>query len=104
LDQGQRHLQEGRARHRVACRALARRAQVCVVGADSWGVEVVPNPDANLAFPAHQELITRNGIFIHENLDTAALAADRVYQFLYVMLPLRIKGGTGSPGRPIAIV
>ena len=86
-----------------AARWLVER-QVCVVGADSWGVEVVPNPDANLAFPAHQELITRNGIFIHENLDTAALAADRVYQFLYVMLPLRIKGGTGSPGRPIAIV
>jgi kynurenine formamidase len=78
--------------------------QVCVVGADSWGVEAVPNPDSNLAFPVHQELIVKNGIFIHENLDLSALAADRAYQFLYVMLPLRIKGGTGSPGRPIAIV
>jgi kynurenine formamidase len=78
--------------------------QVCVVGADSWGVEVVPNPDANLAFPVHQELLTKNGIFIHENLDLSGLAADRVSQFLYVMLPLRIKGGTGSPGRPVAIV
>jgi kynurenine formamidase len=78
--------------------------QVCVVGADSWGVEAVPNPDQNLAFPVHQELITKNGIFIHENLDLSQLAADRVSQFLYVMLPLRIKGGTGSPGRPIAVV
>ena len=78
--------------------------QVCVVGGDSWGVEVVPNPDANLAFPVHQDLITKNGIFIHENLDLSTLAADRVSQFVYVMLPLRIKGGTGSPGRPIAIV
>jgi kynurenine formamidase len=78
--------------------------QVCVVGADSWGVEVVPNPNANLAFPVHQELITKNGIFIHENLDFATLVADNVWQFVYVMLPIRIKGGTGSPGRPIAIV
>lgn len=86
-----------------AARWLAER-QVCVVGADTWGVEVVPNPDPNLAFPAHQELITRHGIYLHENLDLAPLAADRAYQFVYVMTPLRIKGATGSPGRPIAIV
>lgn len=78
--------------------------QVCVVGGDSWGVEAVPNPNSNLAFPVHQELITKNGIFIHENLDFSTLVADRVSQFVYVMAPLRIKGGTGSPGRPIAIV
>lgn len=77
--------------------------QVCVVGADTWGVEVVPNPDANKAFPVHQELIAKNGIFIHENLDLSGLAAEKVYQFAYLMLPLRIKGGTGSPGRPIAL-
>jgi kynurenine formamidase len=78
--------------------------QVSVVGADSWGVEVVPNPDGNLAFPVHQELITKNGIFIHENLATEQLAADGVYQFCYMMLPLRIKGATGSPGRPLALI
>jgi kynurenine formamidase len=78
--------------------------EVTVVGGDSWGVECVPNPDGNLAFPVHQELIAKNGIFIHENLDTAGLAADKVYTFLYIMTPLRIKGGTGSPGRPVAIV
>jgi hypothetical protein len=86
-----------------AARWLAER-QVCVVGADCWGVEAVPNPDPNLAFPAHQELITKHGIYLHENLDLAPLAADRAYQFAYVMTPLRIKGATGSPGRPIAIV
>lgn len=78
--------------------------QVCVVGADTWGVEVVPNPDTNLAFPVHQELIVKNGIFIHENLDFVELAGAGVSSFVYMMMPLRIKGGTGSPGRPIAIV
>ena len=78
--------------------------QVCVVGADNWAVEVVPNPNSNLAFPVHQELLTKNGIYIHENLNLTALVAENVSQFVYVMLPLRIKGGTGSPGRPIAIV
>lgn len=78
--------------------------QVCVVGADNWAVEVVPNPNANLAFPVHQDLLTKNGIFIHENMDLSTLVSDRAWQFIYVMLPLRIKGATGSPGRPIAIV
>ena len=31
-------------------------------------------------------------------------AADSVWTFCYVMLPLLIKGATGSPGRPIALV
>jgi len=78
--------------------------QVVLIGADTWGVEVVPNPDSSLAFPVHQELITKNGIHIHENLDTSALAADGVWTFCYIMLPLLIKGATGSPGRPVALV
>ncbi|MDP3545599.1 MAG: cyclase family protein, partial [Phreatobacter sp.] len=77
--------------------------QIVVMGGDSWGVECVPNPDRNLAFPVHAELITKNGIFIHENLQFDSLLADRKYQFVYVMCPIPIKGATGSPGGPIAI-
>jgi len=77
---------------------------IVLIGADQWAIEVVPNPDANLAFPVHQELIAKNGIHIHENLVTAELAADGVSTFCYIMLPLKIKGATGSPGRPIALV
>ena len=76
---------------------------VCVVGADSWGVEAVPNPDKNLAFPVHGELITKNGIFIHENLVFDALIADRKYQFVYVFAPAPVRGATGSNGNPIAL-
>jgi hypothetical protein len=32
-----------------------------------------------------------------------SLLADRAYEFLFVFTPLRFKGATGSPGRPIAI-
>jgi kynurenine formamidase len=77
--------------------------QVSVFGSDTWATEVVPNPNKDLAFVVHQELITKNGIFNHENLDFDALIKDKVYEFVYVFAPLRIKGGTGSPGRPIAI-
>jgi kynurenine formamidase len=74
-----------------------------VTGADSWSVEVVPNPDKDLAFPVHAELQTKHGIFNHENLTFDALLADRKHQFVYVFVPVPIKGGTGSIGCPIAI-
>ena len=30
--------------------------------------EVVPNPNPTLVYPVHSELLTKNGIFNHENL------------------------------------
>ena len=78
--------------------------QLALVGADTWATEVVPNPNPDLAFVVHNELITKHGIYNHENLDFTGLLQDRVSEFVYVFSPLRIKGGTGSPGRPIAIV
>jgi kynurenine formamidase len=77
--------------------------EVVVVGADTWGVEVMPNPDSSLSAPVHQLLIARNGIYLHENLITEALARDSVYEFAYMFAPSRLKGATGSPGNPIAL-
>ncbi len=79
------------------------KAGVAVVGADTWPVEVVPNPNAKLAFPVHQELIAKNGIFIHENVATERLAAARVYEFAYIFAPMPIKGATGAPGNAMAV-
>ena len=76
---------------------------ICLTGADQWATEVVPNPDKNLAFPVHAELITKNGIYNHENLDFTGLIADRKYQFAYIFSPAPIKGATGSNGGPIAV-
>ena len=52
--------------------------EVVLVGSDTWSMEVVPNPNPDLAFPVHQLLIPRNGIYIFENLLTEELARDRV--------------------------
>lgn len=76
---------------------------IAIAGADTWPVEVVPNPDANLAFPVHQELITKRGIFIHENIATERLAEQNVYEFAYIFSPMPTKGATGSPGAPLAV-
>jgi Predicted metal-dependent hydrolase len=77
--------------------------EVCLTGCDNWGCEVVPNPIARLAFPVHQELIAKHGIFIFEGLTFDSLLADRAWRFAFILTPLLIKGATGSIARPIAI-
>jgi len=51
----------------------------------------------------HQRLTMENGIPSIEFMKLDELAADRVFDFLFVFTPLRFKGATGSPGRPLAI-
>ena len=74
-----------------------------LTGADTWAVEVVPNPDKTLAFAVHATLQTKHGILNHENLAFDGLIADKKYQFVYIFAPLPIVGATGSPGSPIAV-
>ncbi len=76
--------------------------QVALVGSDTWPVEVVPNPDSNLAFPVHQIFLVKNGIYIHENLAAERLVEAGVHTFAYIFNPVPIKGATGSIGSPIA--
>lgn len=74
-----------------------------MVGSDQYGTEVEPYPDPELVSPVHQLLIAQNGIFNLENLNFEELVEDETYQFLFIFTPVRFKGATGSPGRPIAI-
>ena len=76
---------------------------LALTAADTWAVEVVPNPDKTLAFAVHAELQTKHGIHNHENLIFDELIADKKYQFVYCFAPAPIKGATGSNGCPIAI-
>ena len=77
--------------------------KVVMTAADTWAVEVIPPEDPDSAFPVHQELIGKRGIYNLENLDLSALAADKVYEFAFMFAPVKFKGATGSPGNPIAI-
>lgn len=77
--------------------------EIVMTAADTWAVEVIPSEDPEQAFPVHQELIGKRGIYNFENLDLSALAADEVYEFAFMFAPVRFKGATGSPGNPIAV-
>lgn len=75
-----------------------------VTGHDSMAYEHLPAGSGHALLPVHRTLLVEHGIHILENLDMQRLAAARVYEFLFVCLPLAIVGATGSPVRPIALV
>ncbi len=76
----------------------------CLVGADTWAVEVVPNPDPERSFVVHQHLVTVGGIYILENLDLGELAATGAGALLFVLSPVVARGATGALSRPIAVL
>jgi kynurenine formamidase len=55
------------------------------------------------SLPGHTLLIVRAGVYILESLNLEALARDGVREFAFVCLPLKLRGGTGSPVRPLAL-
>jgi kynurenine formamidase len=75
---------------------------VLAVGADNWGLEVLPFETKNV-FEVHQILLPMNGTYILENMNTGPLAADKAYEFLFVLGVPRITGAVQGIINPIAI-
>lgn len=73
--------------------------KIFAAGADTISFEIVPSR----TMPAHVHLLVESGIHIIECLNLEQLAADRVYEFAFVASPLKIRGATGSPIRPVAL-
>lgn len=79
---------------------------VLAVGSDNlaWDVPKYRDPETKSKLPGHLYLLARKGIYIIENLNLEELAKDGIYSFLFIGLPLKFKGATGSPLRPIAVI
>jgi kynurenine formamidase len=77
--------------------------EVAMVGADNWGLEVVPFQKNSGVFEAHQILIALNGIHILENMNTEEMVKDKAWEFLFTLGPSRITGAVQAIINPIAI-
>ena len=82
---------------------LLAEAGVSLIGADNFAVEVLPFREGTV-FPVHQRLIRDHGIPLLEGLVLAPLAVEGVSEFLFVAAALPIRGATGSPLNPVAIL
>lgn len=80
---------------------------VVATGTDTETYEVQPAPDPGPTGnpqPVHTLLLIDNGIYLMESLDLETVAHERVYEFLFVALPLKIRGATGSMIDPVAVI
>jgi kynurenine formamidase len=76
---------------------------VVAVGADTWGLEVIPFEQGAGVFEVHQILLPRSGTYILENINTAELAKDKAYEFLFVLGQNKYEGAVQSMINPVAI-
>lgn len=74
---------------------------MAVLGTDTTATEPFPLRDEEQT--THRAMLVQRGVHLLEILDLEELAADRAYSFLFVCLPLKVVGATGSWVRPIAV-
>lgn len=79
-------------------------AGIVAAGADTTAFEHIPAGKGHSVLPVHRVLLVENGIHIIEHLNLEAASERGLTEFTFVMAPLRITGGTGSPVRPVAVV
>jgi len=80
--------------------------EVAALGADGDG-DCVPSPVEDMTLPIHTIGIVAMGLHFMDSLQFEELAAaceeEGRWEFLCVIAPLRLLGGTGSPVNPIAV-
>jgi len=74
--------------------------EIVAMGADNSAVEAYPTDDG---LSVHVEFLRNQGGYLIELLRLDDLAADKVYEFQFVVAPLNITRGLGSPITPLAI-
>jgi kynurenine formamidase len=73
-----------------------------VLGTDTTGTEPLPFDDP--AVTTHGAMLVEKGVHLIENLYLEDVARDGVHEGLFIALPLKITGATGSWIRPVLVV
>lgn len=102
---GGRTLGRGVRRTAWLLRPMAQAAGRAVLGSDA-AADVLPSGVPEVDQPIHQLCLIAMGTLILDNCDLEAISLEAKqrerWEFLLVITPLAVKGGTGSPLNPIA--
>ena len=77
--------------------------KVRMTGAETIAYEWIPAGRGHSLLPVHRMFLVENGIHIIEAMNLAPLSEEKVYEFLFVVAPVKVVGATGMPVRPFAI-
>jgi kynurenine formamidase len=86
-----------------AAQWLVEKQQAMLLGADNFGIERFPSNNPDNFLPVHTYLLAERGVSMIEVMWLEELAKDQVYEFVFIAAPLKLRGATGSPLRPLAI-
>jgi len=78
------------------------RQNIVTVGADNEAVEKTPSGNEDNWLPGHCHFLTEAGVPQIECLNLEELSHDKRYEFAFIGAPIRLRGSTGSPIRPLA--
>lgn len=76
---------------------------IVVIGADQECVEVGPSQHEDNWLPGHCHFLAEAGVPMMELINLEDLSRDEVNEFCLIAAPIRLRGATGSPIRPIAL-
>jgi kynurenine formamidase len=76
---------------------------VVAIGADTWGLEVVPFEKGAGVFEVHQILLPMTGTYILENIHTEEMVKDKAWESLFTLGPSRTTGAVQGIINPIAV-
>ncbi len=77
--------------------------KVVAVGADTWGLDVIPQQVESRPFYGHVKYLKEEGIYILETMNTGPLVRDGVFEFMFVLGQARVKGTVQMLINPVAI-
>lgn len=105
-EQGAWPLAQGRAGLHAACLPWLHERGVAMLGSDGAN-DSVPSGYAGVTMPIHQVGIPMMGLWLMDDGNFEELAAGcetrSRWEFMFVLAPLRVETGTGSPANPLAI-
>lgn len=86
-----------------AAKWLVESQRVMAIGGDNLSLEHFPVHGDDNWIPVHSYLLAQQGVPIIEVVYLEELARDRVYEFALVAAPLKWRGASAAPFRPIAM-
>ena len=102
-DQSKYHMADEPGLSLEAAQWLVEGQKAMLLGADNLAVERFPSSNPENFVPVHSYLLVERGVSLIEALWLEDLSKDGVYEFLFIASPLKFRGGTASPIRPLAI-
>ena len=86
-----------------AAKWLVEEKGVMTLGADNLALESLPSTDSTNWLPVHTYLLAQKGVMFMELVYLEELSAADVREFLFIGLPLKLRGASAAPIRPLAI-